>query len=113
MHADAESIRKSIRSYVMVGAALFVFTGITVAVNQIHLAVPLAITLALLIAGTKGTMVAMIFMHLNHEKKWIYGALLLTVIGFLILIFVPLLTVGNEIGTPLHVAHGAAEHAVR
>jgi caa(3)-type oxidase subunit IV len=113
MHADAESIRKSIRSYLMVGAALFVFTGITVAVNQIHLAVPLAITLALLIAGTKGTMVAMIFMHLNHEKKWIYGALLLTVIGFLILIFVPLLTVGNEIGTPLHVAHGAAEHAVR
>jgi caa(3)-type oxidase subunit IV len=113
MHADAESIRKSIRSYLMVGAALFVFTGITVAVNQQQLPVPLAITLALLIAGTKGTMVAMIFMHLNHEKKWIYGALLLTVIGFLILIFVPLLTVGNEIGTPLHVAHGAAEHAVR
>ena len=113
MHADAESIRKSIRSYLMVGAALFVFTGITVAVNQIHLAVPLAITLALIIAGTKGTMVAAVFMHLNHEKKWIYGALLLTVIGFLILIFVPLLTVGNEIGTPLHVTHAAAEHAVR
>jgi len=115
MHADAESIRKSIRSYLMVGAALFVFTGITVAVNQIHLAVPLAITVALIIAGTKGTMVAAVFMHLNHEKKWIYGALLLTVIGFLILIFVPLLTVGNEIGTPLNVTvtHGAAEHAVR
>ena len=31
---------KSIRTYLMVGAALFVFTGITVAVNQIHLAVP-------------------------------------------------------------------------
>ena len=43
MHADAESIRKSIRGYLKVGAALFVFTGITVAVNQIHLAVPLAI----------------------------------------------------------------------
>ena len=115
MHADAESIRKSIRSYLMVGAALFVFTGITVAVNQIHLAVPLAITVALIIAGTKGTMVAAVFMHLNHEKKWIYGALLLTVIGFLILIFVPLLTVGNGSGTPLNVTvtHGAAEHAVR
>jgi caa(3)-type oxidase subunit IV len=114
MHADAESIRKSIRTYLMVGAALFVFTGITVAVNQIHLAVPLAITLALIIAGTKGTMVAAIFMHLNHEKKWIYGSLLLTVIGFLILVFVPLLTIGNGIGTPMHVpTHGAAEHAGR
>ncbi len=47
MHSDAESVRKSIRSYLMVGAALFVFTAITVAVNQIHLAVPLAITVAL------------------------------------------------------------------
>ena len=46
--------QKSIRSYMMVGAALFVFTGITVAANQVHLAVPLAITVALLIATTKG-----------------------------------------------------------
>ena len=107
MHADAESIRKSIRSYLMVGAALFVFTGITVAVNQIHLAVPLAITLALIIAGTKGTMVAMIFMHLNHEKKWIYGSLLLTVAFFIVLIFVPLFTTMDTIGTPTYTEHAA------
>ena len=50
MHSDQESIRKSIKSYVMVGAALFVFTGITVAVNQVHLAVPMAITVALISA---------------------------------------------------------------
>jgi hypothetical protein len=49
MHSDPEAIRKSIRTYVMIGAALFVFTGITVAVNQVHLAVPLAITVALII----------------------------------------------------------------
>ena len=55
MHSDAASVRKSIRTYLMVGAALFVFTGITVAVNQIHLAVPMAITVALIIAGTKGS----------------------------------------------------------
>ena len=29
----------------------------------------------------KGSMVASVFMHLSHEKKWIYGALILTVIG--------------------------------
>ena len=111
MHSDPESIRKSVRGYWMIGAALFVFTGITVAVNQIHLAVPMAITLALIIAGTKASMVAAVFMHLNHERMWIYAALVLTVIGFAILMLVPALTVGDSIGTPIHVEAPAAAHA--
>ncbi len=111
MHSDQESIRKSIKTYMMVGAALFVFTGITVAVNQVHLAVPLAITVALIIATMKGSMVAGIFMHLSHEKKWIYGALILTVIGFAILMLVPSLTLNDGIGTPIHVAAPAPAHA--
>ena len=111
MHSDPEAIRKSIRSYLMIGAALFVFTVITVAVNQVHLAVPLAITLALIIATMKGSMVASVFMHLSHERKWIYGALILTVIGFIILMTVPSFTVMDGIGTPIHVeAPAAAEH---
>ena len=85
MHSDADSIKKSIRSYLMIGAALYVFTVITVAVNQIHLAVPFAITLALIIAIIKGSMVAAVFMHLNHEKRWIYGSLILTVVFFVVL----------------------------
>ena len=92
MHSDQESIKKTIRTYWMIGAALFVFTGITVAVNQVHLAVPLAITVALIIATMKGSMVASVFMHLSHERKWIYGALILTVIGFIILMTVPMFT---------------------
>ena len=111
MHSDQESIRKSIKTYLGVGALLFVFTGITVAVNQVHLAVPMAITVALIIASMKGTMVAGIFMHLSHEKKWIYGSLILTVIGFTILMLVPSLTLGDSIGTPIHYDAPAAEHA--
>jgi caa(3)-type oxidase subunit IV len=111
MHSDHESIKKSIRTYLIVGAALFVFTGITVAVNQVHLAVPMAITVALIIATMKGSMVASIFMHLSHEQKWIYGALILTVIGFFILMTVPILTLNDHIGTPIHVAAPVAEHA--
>ena len=41
-------------------------------------------------------MVASVFMHLSHEKKWIYGALLLTVVFFIVLLFVPLLTVSDD-----------------
>ena len=113
MSSDQEAIKKTIRTYWMVGAALFVFTGITVAVNQVHLAVPLAITIALIIATMKGSMVAGIFMHLNHERKWIYGALILTVIGFVILMTVPIFTMMDHIGTPIHVAAPSAEHAGR
>lgn len=100
MH-DAAEIKKHVRTYFMIGAALFVFTGITVAVNQLHLAVPLAITVALVIAITKGSMVASVFMHLSHERKWIYGALVLTVLFFIVLMSVPLFTQMDNIGTPI------------
>ena len=110
MSSDHESIRKTIKTYWMIGAALFVFTGITVAANQVHLAVPMAITVALIIATMKGSMVASIFMHLNHEQKWIYGALLLTVVFFVVLLFLPLATVSDTIGTPTHVAATAEGH---
>jgi caa(3)-type oxidase subunit IV len=94
----------------MIGLALFAFTAITVAVNQVHLAVPLAITVALIIATTKGSMVASVFMHLSHERKWIYGALILTVIGFFVLLALPVLTINDNIGTPIHVEAPAAQH---
>ena len=108
MHSDPAAIKKSIRSYLMIGAALFVGTGITVAANQVHLAVPFAITVALIIATIKGSMVASVFMHLSHEKKWIYGSLILTVAFFLVLMSVPLFTVMDTIGTPIHHAAPAA-----
>lgn len=102
MHSDPADVRKSVRTYFAVGAALFVFTVITVAVNKVHLeSVALAVTVALAIATIKGSMVASIFMHLSHEKKWIYGALILTVIGFLILMTVPMFTQMDHIGTPI------------
>jgi caa(3)-type oxidase subunit IV len=108
MHSDPEAIKRSVRAYWMIGAALFVFTVITVAVNQVHLAVPLAITVALIIAMIKGSMVAAVFMHLSHEKKWIYGALILTLAGFIILMTVPFFTVSDSTGATIH--EPAAEH---
>jgi cytochrome c oxidase subunit 4 len=110
MHSDQEAIKKSIRTYITVGIMLLVFTGVTVAANKFHLAVPAAITVALIIASIKGSMVASIFMHLSHEKRWIYGALILTAVFFVVLLFLPLLTIADTIGKP--VGHPAvAEHA--
>jgi caa(3)-type oxidase subunit IV len=112
MHSDPAEIKKSVRTYMMVGAALLVFTGITVAASQIHIeSEAMRVTIALIIACMKGAMVAAIFMHLSHEKRWIYGALLLTVAFFIVLMTIPLFTVLDTIGTPIHPATtaGAAE----
>jgi caa(3)-type oxidase subunit IV len=112
MHSDPAEIKKHIGTYLKIGAALFVFTGITVAVNRVHLVVPLAITVALAIAITKGSMVASVFMHLSNEKRWIYGALILTVVFFLVLMSVPLFTTLDTIGTSIQATPAAnIEHA--
>jgi cytochrome c oxidase subunit IV len=110
MHSDPAAIKKSVRGYMMIGATLLLFTAITVAANQVHLAVPIAVTVALIIATMKGSMVAAVFMHLSHERKWIYGSLLLTVVFFIVLMSIPLFTTMDNIGTPIHPAP-AAEHS--
>jgi cytochrome c oxidase subunit 4 len=110
MHSDPVAIKKSVRGYMTIGAALLLFTAITVAANQVHLAVPIAVTVALIIATMKGSMVAAVFMHLSHERKWIYGSLLLTVVFFIVLMSIPLFTTMDNIGTPIHPAP-AAEHS--
>lgn len=100
MHSDLADVKKSRRTYLAIGAALLVFTVITVAANLVDLVVPVAITVALIIASIKASMVAAVFMHLNHEKKWIYGSLLLTAVFFLVLLFLPIFTTMDHIGTP-------------
>jgi cytochrome c oxidase subunit 4 len=91
MHSDPAEIHKSIRSYISVFVMLMVFTVITVGVSSFHLAVPLAIAVALIIATMKGSMVAGVFMHLSHERWAIYGTLLLTIVFFVVLLFLPVL----------------------
>ena len=88
----ADDVKKSVKTYYMIFGALMVFTVLTVAVSYLHLPIALAILIALVVATIKGSLVAMFFMHLLHERKVIYWALLLTVIFFIFLMFVPLAT---------------------
>ena len=99
MHSDPAAVQKSVRGYMTVFALLMIFTVITVAVSRFQFAVPVAITVALIIAGMKGGMVAAVFMHLSHERWWVYGTLLLTVVFFIVLLFLPVLTTLDGLGT--------------
>lgn len=86
---DAEAIRKQVRSYIGVFVALLILTGVTVAVAELHIPIVWAVIVALVIASFKGSLVASIFMHLNHERKAIYWVLLLTVLFFIVLMAIP------------------------
>jgi len=94
----SEDVRDHIKLYYKVAAALLVLTVVTVGVSYINFAVPLAIVAALVIAATKGSLVASYFMHLIEERKGIYAALLLTAFFFLVLIFIPILGHTNTFG---------------
>jgi cytochrome c oxidase subunit 4 len=91
MASSLDDIKRHVRVYVNVFLALLVLTVVTVAVARVHLAIPLAVTVALIIAIVKGSLVASFFMHLVNERRAIFAALLLTVVFFLALIFLPLL----------------------
>ena len=84
-----DDIRAHVRTYMLVFASLMVLTIVTVGVSYMHLATPAAITVALIIAVVKGSLVALFFMHLSNERRLIYGALVLTVAFFTFEMFIP------------------------
>jgi len=90
--AGAEEIRKHVRVYLVVFAALAVLTVVTVLASYIEVSTPLGIAIALLIATVKASLVAFYFMHLVSEKKAIYGILILTVVFLIVMLLVPLFT---------------------
>lgn len=58
----------SLKVYLTVGVTLLILTAITVRVSFIHLG-GWNVVVALLIASTKGALVALFFMHLYYDKK--------------------------------------------
>lgn len=94
-----DEVRQSLRLYFIVGMILFCGTLATVAVATIpaldvgeHGFDKWDALLGIAIAGTKATLVAAVFMHLNHERRLIYGVIGLAGIH----------AVGCFLGTYLH-----------
>ena len=74
-----EAIQKAKKLYLLIGMALFVFTVVTVAVATVpwldfgeHGFDSKDAIIGLLIASVKASLVAFIFMHLNHELSLIH-----------------------------------------
>ena len=80
---------KTVRKYLKVGAILIAGTCLTWLVaayvnTGIHW---VDMTIGLLIAATKVSFVCLIFMHLNHERGFVYKILLFSMIFFIAMMF--------------------------
>ena len=85
-----EEIRREMRVYLWVLGGLAALTALTVyACYGLKMPVHTAIAIALVIACSKGFLVAGFFMHLLSERKIIYGVLILTVFFFAVLLWGP------------------------
>lgn len=88
--SNVQEVKKHVRVYIGVFIALLALTVVTVAVSYLNLSTGGAVAVALVIATLKGSLVASYFMHLISEKKAIYLTLILTVVFFGLLMWLPL-----------------------
>lgn len=89
MTSDSTDIKAAARRYITVFVALLGLTGITVAVAELNVGVRLGIAIGVGIATLKAALVALVFMHLSHERRWVYGVLAFTVLTVAGLLFWP------------------------
>ncbi len=84
-HDDHDhDVSKHVKKYLLVGALLLTFTGLTVFLSYINFGSHKAnMAVGMLVATIKAGLVAAIFMHLNSERQLIYRVLIFT--GFFVL----------------------------
>jgi caa(3)-type oxidase subunit IV len=76
-----EDIKKSIKKYLIIGGVLIFLSWVTVELSYVELPTHSQnILLGMIVATFKASLVALIFMHLNHERTLIYKILAFTVV---------------------------------
>tara|TARA_Y100000591_G_scaffold278545_1_gene256681 strand:- start:146 stop:454 length:309 start_codon:yes stop_codon:yes gene_type:complete len=94
-----ESIEHHIQTYIRVFIALGILTVITVAVSYLDVSFIEAFFIAMVVASIKGSLVLGYFMHLITERQMIIWILVATVTTFIILMFIPLISLTDQVTT--------------
>ncbi|GHC58447.1 cytochrome C oxidase subunit IV family protein [Roseibacillus persicicus] len=96
MADSVAEIQKAKKLYLFIGLTLFFFTVVTVAVATVEILDfggrgfdHVDAVIGLIIASIKASLVMLIFMHLNHEKKLVYQ---LFIMGIVLGVFLMVLT---------------------
>ena len=91
-----EDIQHHIKVYMNVFIALAILTVITVAVSFLDVSFIEAFFIAITVATIKGSLVLSFFMHLLEEKPAVIWILATTMVAFLILMFIPLISLTDQ-----------------
>ncbi|MEX0821125.1 MAG: cytochrome C oxidase subunit IV family protein [Rhodothermales bacterium] len=83
---NIEEVKKHVRVYISVFAALAILTVVTVGVGYLHLPILPALIAALVIASIKAGLVAAYFMHLVSEER-VIRLLVWMSLGLLVFMF--------------------------
>ncbi len=97
-HSNAMDVRKHIKSYLAIVAALIGLTLVSVGISRLGLPVGVRVAAGLTIAIVQGILSVGYLMHLNWEKRFVYGVLILTVFFFAALLSLPLLSYFDAVG---------------
>ena len=100
MSHSPEDVKKHIKVYITVFAALLVLTVLTVLAAKLNVVFSIGLFIALTLAGIKGALVSGYFMHLTEEKATIVWILILTAVFFLLVFFLPVLTEITKVKLP-------------
>ena len=68
-HDNRQHHGPPVHTYYLIFGCLAVLTVVTVAVSRIHMPVAAAVTVALLVAISKASLVATFFMHLKYDAR--------------------------------------------
>jgi caa(3)-type oxidase subunit IV len=99
-HDNHDDVSSHIKKYLFIGGLLGVFTIITVALSFVDfsewgLGTNSNMIIGMIVATFKASLVMLIFMHLNHEKKLIYKFLAITA-AFAIVLFTLFIYSGDD-----------------
>jgi len=94
-----EDIQHHVKVYMNVFIALAFLTILTVAVSYLEVSFIEAFFIAITVATIKGSLVLSYFMHLITERQTIIWILVITFIAFLILLFIPLISLTDQVNT--------------
>src|SRR5438552_3872610 len=101
-HDSGHDVGKHVRGYLLVGAILLLFTGITVGLSYVNFGTQKAnMLIAMAVATFKAGLVAAIFMHLKNERWTIFQFLIFTIF-FALGLF---LLTGLAYHDPIHIQH--------
>ena len=93
-----EAIEHHIKIYINVFISLAVLTIVTVAVSYLEVSFIEAFFIAITVATIKGSLVLCYFMHLISERQAIFWLLVTTLVAFMILLFIPLISLTDQVG---------------